>query len=478
MRRSSLLQRRLTAALLAAVLAHGLWTFARLAFLTVRSPWSRDYGEGAVLAMAQLLAAGRSYFVDLGDYPFLLGNYPPVFVGLTALAEVLFGPSLLAPRLLSLVASLGLLAVAFVLLRRLLGDPWRALAFSALLATPWFFKTWAGLARVDVAAIFFSLAGLAVVLRRGVTPRAWPALVLFWLAFFTKQNAVLAPAAVLLDLLVARDRRFWRALLAYGVPLAALFGLLLLATRGVAWRPLFLWTAAADYEWDRMGASYLHLAALAGPLLLLIVVALLTVPRAFLTGSGRLLLAYFLLNVAGLATIAKAGAAQGYFIEPWLATLLLAAWSLQALGERWGTLQRWWPAVLLVAAAVSNYAYSPFDRLPQALRRPDRAHEFFTLERLVRQTPGPILSENMPLLVVNRRPVLLEPWGMAMLAQKGIFRPERLTRDCEAGRFSLVIVEYRIWDIPGLGDCLQRRYTEAASLGPYQALRPRAKAAP
>jgi hypothetical protein len=82
----------------------------------------------------------------------------------------------------------------------------------------------------------------------------------------------------------------------------------------------------------------------------------------------------------------------------------------------------------------------------------------------------------MSLLVVNRRPVLLEPWGMAMLARKGIFHPDMLVRDCEAGRFRLVIAEYRIWQIPGLSECLERRYTEAASLGPYQALRPRAVA--
>jgi hypothetical protein len=227
-----------------------------------------------------------------------------------------------------------------------------------------------------------------------------------------------------------------------------------------------------------MGESYVQLVVLAGPLLALIAAALVAVPRAFLEGTGRLLLVYFLLGFASLAMIAKAGAAQCYFIEPWLATLPAAAWALRALGERFGGLRRWWPAALLAAAAVSNYAYPSLDRLPQALRRPDRAVEFHELTRLVRQTQGPILSENMSLLVVNRRPVLLEPWGMAMLAGKGIFRPDRLVRDCEAGRFPLVVVEYRIRDIPGLRECLDRRYEPLEDLGPYQALRPRSPAAP
>jgi 4-amino-4-deoxy-L-arabinose transferase-like glycosyltransferase len=468
--------KRVASLLLAAVLAHGAWAFVVHARAPLLSPWSRDYGEGSVLAMAQLLANGRSYFVDLRDYPFLLGNYPPVFVGLTALSQVLFGPTLLAPRLLSLLASLGLLAVLLALLRHLLGDLCVALAFSALLVMPWFVTTWAALARVDMTAIFFSFAGLAVVIRRGPTLRAWPALVLFWLAFFTKQNAVLAPAAVLLDLLLGRDRRFLRALAAYAGPLVALFGALLLATRGGAWRPLVTWTAAADYEWGRMGDSYLHLAVMAGPLLALIASALMAVPRAVLEGPGRLLLVYFLLNLAGLATIAKAGAAQCYFIEPWLATLPLAAWALRALGERFRAVRSWWPAVLLAAAAVPTYMNLSLDRLPQALRRPDRATEFFTLTRLVRETPGPILCENMCVLVVNRRPVLLDPWGIVMLARKGVFRPDRLVRDCETGRFPLVVVERRMWDIPDFGECLERRYQPLADLGPYQALRPRPQA--
>jgi hypothetical protein len=30
-----------------------------------------------------------------------------------------------------------------------------------------------------------------------------------------------------------------------------------------------------------------------------------------------------------------------------------------------------------------------------------------------------------------------------------------------------------MWEIPGFGECLERRYVPVADLGPYQALRPR-----
>jgi hypothetical protein len=333
--------------------------------------------------------------------------------------------------------------------------------------------TWAALARVDTTALLLTLAGLAVVVHRGVTRQAWPALVLFWLAFFTKQNAVFAPAAVLLDLALARDRRTPRAFASYAVPLAVLFGALVLATRGRAYRHLVPYTAAAEYEWARMGECYLDFAIIAGPLLLLIGTGLAAAPREMRAGAGRTLLLYFLLNLAGLAMIAKAGAAQNYFLEPWLATVLLAAWAGQALGERYPASAAWRGPLLLLAAAVANYAYPSLDRLPQALRRPENADEFPVLTRLVRETPGPVLSENLSLLVVNGREVLLEPFGILLLARSGLFRPDRLVRDCEAQRFSLVIVEHRMWEMPGFGECLERRYAPSADLGPYQALVPR-----
>ena len=303
--------------------------------------------------------------------------------------------------------------------------------------------------------------------------RAWPALVLFWLAFFTKQNALLAPAAVLLDLALSRDRRFARATLAYAVPLVALFGLLVLATGGDAWRHLVEYTAAADYEPGRMAESYLQFTVIAGPLLLLIALAIASVPAAFARGTGRVLLLYFGLNLAGLATIAKAGAAQNYFLEPWAATLLLAGFALRAAPGRFPALRSWRLAVLLVAAAVAHYAYPSLDRLPQALRAPRNAAEFARLTRMIRETPGDVLSENLSLLVVNRRPVLLEPFGVLLLARHGLVDTAPLVADCERGRFPLVVVEHRTWEIPGFGDCLERRYEPAADLGPYQALRPR-----
>ncbi|PYQ24348.1 MAG: hypothetical protein DMF79_01960, partial [Acidobacteria bacterium] len=210
----------------AVVLAQGLGRFLDKAHHFLTSPWSRDYGEGCVLAMVQLLAERGSYFPDMRDYPLVHGNYPPVFIALNWPLYAFFGPALFFPRLLSVLSTAVLLGVLFLLLDRLLGDRLTAGFLSLSFLTPWFVQTWAGLGRVDMLACLLSLLGLLFWERDreeagGRRYRAFP---LFWLAFFTKQNALLAPAAILLHAWLEDRRELRRALPAFVLPLAALLG--------------------------------------------------------------------------------------------------------------------------------------------------------------------------------------------------------------------------------------------------------------
>ncbi|MFI5006991.1 MAG: hypothetical protein ACHQKZ_06100, partial [Solirubrobacterales bacterium] len=80
---------------------------------------------------------------------------------------------------------------------------------------------------------------------------------------------------------------------------------------------------------------------------------------------------------------------------------------------------------------------------------------------------------NLSILVVNRKPVLVEPFGLLQLSRRGYLRPDRVVHDCERGVFSLVVVEHRLREVAGLAECLEGRYDPWQDLGPYQALRPR-----
>jgi len=133
---------------------------------------------------------------------------------------------------------------------------------------------------------------------------------------------------------------------------------------------------------------------------------------------------------------------------------------------------------MLAAAAVALVVGHDAARLPRPIRNPRQATEYQALDEEVEATTGPILSENLSVLVRKGKPVLVEPFGMLLLSRKGQWQPDRLVQDCEAGRFALVVYEDRLRDIPGLDACLDRRYQLVSRRGPYDLLRPRPGGAP
>ena len=458
----------------------GRFVFDGLAYL--RSPYSRDYGEGVVLALTRLLAEHGSYFGPVGEYPMIHGNYPPVFLILSAVAYRLFGPSLAAPRALSLLSTAALMMTVYVIVRPRGRDHSLALCAAFLLVAPWFVVTWAPLGRVDMLACLFSVGGLGLFATAGDGRggRWWTSGACFVLGAFTKQTALVAPAAALLSLLrePATRRLVPRFFLSFALPAAAVLLVLVLVTRGQAWSHLVTYAAAADYSLTALGKGYESFVVSSAPLLAVILLGLGACSDRLLGRRDRPFALYWLLNLGALVTTAKAGAAQNYLIEPWLATVLLAALSLGALRERSPEVFRWWPAVMMVAALVALVANHQAARLPRPIRNPGQATEYRALDEAVAAAAGPILSENLSVLVRKGKPVLVEPFGMLLLSRKGLWRPDRLVADCEADRFDLIVYEDRLRDIPGMDACLDRRYEPTAHLGPYDLFRPRPGAAP
>jgi hypothetical protein len=465
-------QRRLPlllSVLLGGVLVHSLLRFGTKALMYLRSPYSRDPGEGIVLAIVQLLEERGNYFLDMDGYPFVHLNYPPVFPVLVWPFFHAFGPSLFVPRLLSIVATLGILGMVYGLVRTLTGARPLAIAAAGVALTPWFLQTWAPTARVDMLAIFFSLAGLLAFARGARLPVVF---VLFWLGFFTKQNALLAPAAVLLSLAgPGRMRAFALAAAGFAVPLAALFAGLDVASDGNAYRHLVTYTAAADLHWEGVAPAYRALALASGPLVAIVLAAMARHPREVTDRPARPLFIYWVLSIASLVTVAKEGSARNYLIEPWLATVLLAAVALPIATRGRASAPSLAAGALLVAAAAGHYV--GYHGVPLAIGRPDQADSFRRLWEVVRDTEGPILSDNLAPLVLHRKPVLVEPFGLMVLKRANLVRTRTVVADCEAHAFALVVVEGPLDQVPGLGDCLATRYQVAESIPPYRLLRPK-----
>jgi hypothetical protein len=187
-------------------------------------------------------------------------------------------------------------------------------------------------------------------------------------------------------------------------------------------------------------------------------------------GTAAPIFLYWLLALASLVTIAKEGAVQNYYVEPWIATVLALAAALPLLAQRVGACPRL--GVLLLAAAVAHYTDNWGHLLPRAITYPEQDAGFRRLWEVVRETEGPILSENLAVLVLNRKPVLVEPFGFLTLSRAGLLRTRPVVRDCENDVFALVVVEGLLESVPSLRECLESHYRVAEELPPYRLLRP------
>jgi hypothetical protein len=132
-----------------------------------------------------------------------------------------------------------------------------------------------------------------------------------------------------------------------------------------------------------------------------------------------------------------------------------------------------WPFVLALAAAGAGLYDRSLAALPLPLRNPSRAVEYVSLDEEVRTTAGPILSENLSVLVLNHKPVLVEPFGLQNISGRGYWSAERVVADCRRGWFELIVYEYRLREIPGMAACVDERYVLTRPLGPYDIYRPR-----
>jgi hypothetical protein len=338
---------------LLALLAWYLWYFVAHIAAILAFGYPLDYGEGPLLAQVQQLRADISIwslYADPAQAPFLIVNYPPLFLLLSAALATLNDNILLSGRLISTVSALSAGIALFFLV--LPSKPRSVLAYitATLAALYWLsvpiVREWAALMRVDLLGICLGLWGLWVLGSRtenqelrtskqrersffrasDIAPMLAGLLLL--LSLFTKPSLIAAPAAATLWL----GLRAWRGtpasramarrelLILLGVLLlggGALFALLQSASGG--WFALHVVAANANaWQLELAWAFWQQQLRLRWPLLL---AAALIGGLCFLPGRRQLarvltLPALYTLFATIVALgVGKVGAYSNYFLE-------------------------------------------------------------------------------------------------------------------------------------------------------------------
>lgn len=436
--------------------------YLRYALTAVLFPFELDYGEGIVWQQA-LLIPGKLYG-DITHYPFIVFHYPPLYHLTVRAAAALGADALLAGRAISLLCTLltaGLVgALSYDVAGRQRGRT-AGLIGSAVAGLTvfcyWPVVCWSPMFRVDMLAIMLSFLGVWLAGRRWLVL----AVLAFVLAIFTKQTSITAPLAVMFVAL-ATDRR--AALKAYGLGL--LFGLsvlllLTVLTDGGFVRHLLFYNlnrfslsaavASVLEEWPQ--ALFLVLAA-GG------IVAgwrglgefALSMDRHVAARLLAVLTLWLMLATAMLATLGKSGAKLNYMID-WM-----CIWSV-FIGVLVTSVLGWLLAAaptslrdkrMVVAMLVPIALLAQVNVMPTARdyygEDPEQRRQLADLVARLGTIAGPVLSDDMVLLLRAAKPVPWEPAIFAELASTGRW-DERLIIDMiNARTFAWIITRGRAGD--------------------------------
>ncbi len=191
-----------------------------------------DNEEGALLYQSLELAAGRTIYRPLDVEPYTVGTYPPLYLWVSGMLTDANMPGFQAGRIINLIAvfMIGFCLIAICYHRATYGLA--GLLAWLLWITTFELFVWIPYYRVDLSAIAFSMAAIAV----AMSPRtsAWIPIVagIFTVAaVYCKQTAILTPVAIVVASIT--NHRRVKIFLATSVGLGAAIGLTIqFMTRG------------------------------------------------------------------------------------------------------------------------------------------------------------------------------------------------------------------------------------------------------
>jgi len=471
------------------VLLAYLVVYAVYAAALFRWPYDYDQGEGFELYDALLYSRGEWPYRDNTTFPFYASNYPPLFHLLIVPLLPVFGPRLVAGRLVSFLATLVIAAViACVVRRESRGWGLPILSGLAFLSSNIVYQV-GPLCRLHPTMVMFEVLAVATVAgfqhpRHG---RRNLFLALFFLlcAGYTKQLAVFTVAAVLGYVFLRDVRKALLAGLGLAVVAGGLFLLIDWATDG-QWMVNIIHANVNEFDYRQtliLLKQWLRL----HPLLLLLASGLLVYELFWDRLSPYAVWFVFAVGMGLLS--GKWGAGPAYFMTAIAAACIMAGRALarltDALPRRWpraaAAFSLLVPLVFLLQSAFTLHLPTSgpvFGSVAQVLGVADRGVQgdcatfayydsagytqlghLLTVEdhragerimTYVRQADGPVFSEEAAFSLLDGRPVVTNPTQLLNLYHNDLLDTTEINRRIRAEEFGLVIFRAQFYPPPVL----------------------------
>ena len=439
------------------LLAQGLAVllFLRHGWEALRFPYPLNYGEGPLLDQAVRLARFENiYRTNLSGPPYVIANYPPLFMLAQVPFVLLFGPAMWYGRLISLISVAAVALFVGLTLHALTRDRIASVAGALIFPAMPYVVRWSSLSRVDSLGLALSWAGLFIVARW--PQKRWSVFVsalLLVAAVYTRQTYILAAPLAAFVWLVAQGQRR-RALQTAAISGGAC--LLLFAALNISTSEgFFLNTITAnlnDFRWERVSLNALG-ALLACPVLLLASLAFIVLTPRKGNEAWWLVAPYLAASIPTAVLVGKVGSDVNYLLELsaalGLATGAFIAWQRKRPRLR---------IALIALLAVQMLALAQSSRVASGLQNYviDQRAEVAQLSRMVANSEGPVLTDDyMGLLPARGKRIFFQPFEMTQLARDGDWDQHPFLEDIAKEKFPLIM----IWSPPFAREIKQDRWT-------------------
>ncbi|MDP2720566.1 MAG: glycosyltransferase family 39 protein [bacterium] len=416
-------------------------------------PFRLDYAEGFVYFNSVRILEGQAIYHSITNPPHVPGFYTPVYFSSLASLMVLFGERIEIGRLLSFACYLSSAILVSLIVFQFCKSKFLSIFAGLLFTSSLIISLWAFVIRPDMLAIAIVLLGILY----GATKKLdrWydlPLIALvFALAFFTKQNLVLAPAAVAIWLLLTCRRK--------GITFVFLYGLFVLI--GVA--VFSYWTDGSFFQQTFLYAGKVEYSNWYPALRVALITILSTLPffaiatAASLRKPRELSSIYFFVSLLGFFTLIREGGTINYLLE-FVPALIIRSASSDIWFKylfRWNVL-----AYLLVVVVLVSQLFSSFSVFPWELKnfRTEKTRFFEAEKKLIISTSGEVLAEDAFLPIAAGKKVFIEPFTFGQVTGSLLVSPKVFYNDLDSGKYELVIEQGAFRNVPDFYEHLEPRF--------------------
>lgn len=406
----------------------------RFLWLQCWNPSDTSNPESLAVFFAERAADGEALFQDYHQPPFNLLQYTPLYHLLLGKTIRLFDLDREKIFIVGRIFTFGCtLFIGMILFLRARSEEVKfpiAASGALFFLSSYILWPWAVTNRPDMLGVLFSLAGFLIYTKFAGSSARWFGLLLFILAFFTKQYFLSAPFAVFLWLLA--DRK-WKELILFSFFYSSSILVILIAmhfaTSGLSTLNLVEPNIGAPMAFQNVRLVTLTFLQIS-PLPILLAAA-----AAVSRGWKKPETIYFVISfMYAILCTAKLGSNVNYFIEPLAAGCLLVPMGLHSLANSDHKSVR-----AFVAAAFLILLLPSINFMTHSLRTLHFSNERLVSQK-VKETRGLILTDNPRFALISRQPFLIDPFPMSYLEKSGKWDSTRILKMLQDGQIEMIVL--------------------------------------